>query len=102
MKKLSTKVDSIPSAGAKADSYMLPIAGSSSHNSSKPNVVRCFCMVCGNEFQGEEPTMCCSGRDCGCMGMPIDPVVCSDECYNNLPMFKNRNDEKEKVVLDEK
>ncbi len=38
MKKLSTKVDSIPSAGTKADSDMQPIAGSSSHNSSKPIV----------------------------------------------------------------
>jgi len=42
MKKLSTKVDSIPSAGTKDDNDMLPIAGSSSHNSSKPLVVRCF------------------------------------------------------------
>lgn len=42
MKKLSTKVDSIPSAGTKADSDILPIAGTSSHNSSKPNVSRSF------------------------------------------------------------
>lgn len=39
MKKLSTKVDSIPSAGTKTDSDTLPIAVSSSHNSSKPLVV---------------------------------------------------------------
>ncbi len=39
MKKLSTKVDSIPSAGTNADSDTLPIVGSSSHNSSKPNVI---------------------------------------------------------------
>lgn len=42
------------------------------------------CMVCGNQFKGEEPKMCCSGLECGCMGMPIDPVVCSDECYNRI------------------
>ena len=28
--------------------------------------------------------MCCSGRECGCMGMPVDPIVCSKECYNKL------------------
>ena len=43
------------------------------------------CMVCNKEFYGESPKMCCSGRDCGCMGMPIDPIVCSKECYENLP-----------------
>lgn len=48
------------------------------------------CMVCGKEFIGEEPKMCCSGRECGCMGLPIDPIVCSEECYDNLP-FRNNN-----------
>ena len=48
------------------------------------------CMVCGSQFEGPVPEMCCSGRDCGCMGMPVDPVVCSQECYNNLPHVKNR------------
>lgn len=38
MKKISTKVDSSTSAGAKVDSDTLPIVGSSSHNSSKPLV----------------------------------------------------------------
>jgi hypothetical protein len=38
MKKLITKVDSIPSAGTAADSDTLLIDGSSSHNSSKPLV----------------------------------------------------------------
>jgi hypothetical protein len=42
MKKLSTKVDSIPSDETKADSDTLLIANSSSHNSSKPNVVGSF------------------------------------------------------------
>lgn len=50
------------------------------------------CMVCNKEFQGEEPKMCCSGKDCGCMGMPIEPIVCSDECYHNLPCFKQQQD----------
>lgn len=38
------------------------------------------CMICGGEL-GYEPQMCCSGRDCGCMGMPVDPPICSDECW---------------------
>jgi len=59
----------------------------SSGNSTKP-LVTCRCMVCDKEFLDVEPQMCCSGRDCGCMGMPIEPVVCSEECYNKLP-FRN-------------
>jgi len=47
-------------------------------------LVICSCMVCGKDFEGEEPKMCCSGRDCGCMGMPIEPVVCSQECYDAI------------------
>jgi hypothetical protein len=39
------------------------------------------CMVCDKDFIGDEPQYCCDGRVCGCMGMPIYPVVCSDECY---------------------
>lgn len=39
------------------------------------------CMVCGQDFQGPEPEMCCDGRECGCMGLPTEPVVCSEECY---------------------
>jgi hypothetical protein len=50
--------------------------------------VELSCMVCGELFIGPEPETCCSGRDCGCMGMPIDPVVCSKECYDNLPHRK--------------
>ena len=59
---------------------------------NKPKVlVDLICMVCGQEFEGEEPMMCCSGRDCGCMGMPVDPIICSEECYNNLPFRKGKN-----------
>ena len=47
------------------------------------------CMVCDKYFQGEEPKLCCSGRECGCMGLPVDPIVCSLECYNKLP-FKQK------------
>ena len=64
-------------------------ARSSSRHDAKL-LVTCCCMVCGKDFQGEEPKMCCSGRECGCMGMPIEPVVCSDECYDKLMSRNNR------------
>lgn len=47
----------------------------------KGKEVELSCMVCGTKFMGPEPKMCCSGRDCGCMGLSIDPIVCSKECY---------------------
>lgn len=47
------------------------------------------CMACNVRFEGEEPQMCCSGIDCGCMGLPIEPVVCSDKCYD-LVMNKHK------------
>ena len=40
-------------------------------------------MVCGSELD-YEPMMCCSGKDCGCMGLPIDPPVCTKECYDKI------------------
>lgn len=36
-----------------------------------------------------EPVYCCSGRECGCMGLPIDPPLCGD-CEKEL--FKNAED----------
>lgn len=42
------------------------------------------CVVCDKEFEGEEPKMCCSGKECGCMGLPLEPIVCSNECYDKL------------------
>jgi hypothetical protein len=49
-----------------------------------PNYVELNCMVCGNQFMSPSPKMCCSGKDCGCMGQPIDPLVCSKKCYDQL------------------
>jgi hypothetical protein len=40
-----------------------------------------YCIVCGKEI---EVKMCCSGYDCGCMGQPTEPPVCSDVCYDEL------------------
>jgi len=47
--------------------------------------------VCGKEAPDDyEPPTCCSGYECGCMGMPIEPYICSDKCweefYKPLPM----------------
>lgn len=49
-----------------------------------------YCDVCGTEI---EVNMCCSGRECGCMGLPIDVPVCSEKCYNTF-MSKEYQDEK--------
>lgn len=35
------------------------------------------CVICGREI---EIRRCCGGKDCGCMGLPIDPPVCSKKC----------------------
>lgn len=34
------------------------------------------CISCDAEFVGEKPNYCCSGGDCGCQGLPIDPPLC--------------------------
>jgi hypothetical protein len=60
-------------------------AASSQLSVQQDNPVDLMCMVCGKNFKGELPKVCCSGQDCGCMGQPVDPVVCSRECYDNLP-----------------
>ena len=41
-----------------------------------------YCEICGTVIP--EPQMCCDGRECGCMGKPVDPPVCSEECYDKL------------------
>jgi len=51
---------------------------------SKENLVPLSCMNCSTHLMGEEPKMCCNGRECGCMGMPIDPIVCSEKCYDEF------------------
>lgn len=43
------------------------------------------CEICGDEI---EVQMCCSGRDCGCLGLPVDPPICDKiECWTE---FKER------------
>ena len=38
-----------------------------------------YCEICDNEIDIKP---CCSGFDCGCMGKPTEPPVCSKECYD--------------------
>jgi len=55
------------------------------------------CAICEVEI---EVQMCCSGYQCGCMGMPVDPPVCSGECYDKY-MEKRKSFKKGPVVLPE-
>ena len=46
-----------------------------------------YCWHCGI-VEIPEPMGCCSGRDCGCMGLPIDPPFCSDKCMEEYYIKK--------------
>lgn len=42
------------------------------------------CFICGKKVDGYEPEMCCSGYHCGCMGLPTNPCLCSQESSDKL------------------
>ena len=63
------------------DKPILNVKGKLSFWEPTPNQV---CMNCTQEFFGEDPQYCCNGRECGCMGQPVEPVVCSEKCYHEL------------------
>lgn len=42
------------------------------------------CECCGKFVEGFKYQMCCSGHECGCMGMPIEPCICSQECWDKM------------------
>lgn len=44
----------------------------------KLEIMKGNCEICGTEI---EIKLCCSGRECGCMGMPTEPPVCSEKCH---------------------
>jgi hypothetical protein len=44
------------------------------------------CVICGNEIEIQR---CCSGHECGCMGMPTEPPVCSIECERRFFVAKD-------------
>lgn len=41
------------------------------------------CLQCKKEFDFVA-VYCCSGYECGCYGMPIDPPLCSKECEDKF------------------
>lgn len=41
-----------------------------------------YCEVCNKFVRNFKYQMCCSAFNCGCMGKPIYPCICSEECYN--------------------
>jgi len=45
------------------------------------------CIICHKLVYDYIPVMCCNGQDCGCMGLPIYPCTCSEEC--NKALFDN-------------
>lgn len=42
------------------------------------------CFVCKKPVTGHVDEYCCDGRDCGCMGKPIYPCLCSQECADKM------------------
>ncbi len=46
--------------------------------------VECDCMMCQKPLENYDPQMCCGGFDCGCMGLPTNPPICSEECWDAL------------------
>ena len=40
------------------------------------------CMKCGTPID-YTPEYCCEGRECGCMGKPIEPPLC-DKCWDEV------------------
>lgn len=42
------------------------------------------CFICDKPVEGYEPQHCCSGHMCGCRGLPIEPAICSEKCWDTL------------------
>jgi len=57
------------------------------------------CLICNRPVPDYEPEMCCSGSDCGCMGMPTEPCVCSRECWDALSNDGFYEDRREKAGI---
>ena len=57
------------------------------------------CMICNKELPDYEPQMCCSGQDCTCQGLPIEPPICSNECWDILINKKKSIPQKRKGAM---
>lgn len=42
------------------------------------------CTNCGNEMPEYIVEHCCDGELCGCMGEPINSLVCNQRCWDEL------------------
>ena len=39
-----------------------------------------YCVDCEKSLPDYEVQYCCTGHECGCQGLPINPPIC-DECF---------------------
>jgi len=57
------------------------------------------CQKCGNQVLDYQPQLCCDGRECGCLGLPLEPCICTecwDNYYINLLKIKIKEDVNER------
>lgn len=66
---------------------------SSTKKSSKPTEVdpTAECMKCGTPVPDYEARYCCSGRECGCYGLPLEPPLC-EECATKFYSSRSTNE----------
>lgn len=63
----------------EATAHVRPVAGQEPGTPLVPP-----CEICGKPVPDYKPLRCCSGADCACRGLPINPCVCSHACYYAL------------------
>lgn len=56
------------------------------------------CVICDKPVPNYDPMMCCSGYQCDCRGMPTNPCICSNDCWDELMKPQER---KIKLLLGE-
>jgi len=65
--------------------WPLMLYGASECPSASTGESEMKCVVCGKELPEDyEPVYCCDGTECGCMGLPVEPPLCSAECENKV------------------
>ncbi len=57
-----------------------------------------YCWNCG-KVEIPEPQTCCSGRECGCMGLPIDPPFCSKKCQEEYYTKQELDEQDEYIAI---
>ena len=57
------------------------------------------CEICGKPVPDYVPQYCCSGDECGCLGLPIEPCVCGDACWAALTAVRRCKAELERFPL---